>query len=49
MQQRVNSRSRERFFERGRGGVSHAVRCVGVDGEGHPDIVVTWIGETKVA
>jgi hypothetical protein len=29
MQQRVNSRSRERFFERGRGGVSHAVRGVG--------------------
>jgi hypothetical protein len=40
LQQRVNSRSRESFFERGRGGVSHAVRGVGVDGEGHPDVGV---------
>jgi hypothetical protein len=40
MQQRINSRSRERFFERDRGGVSHTVCGVGVDGEGHPDVGV---------
>jgi hypothetical protein len=32
--------SRKDLFQRGRGGVLHTVRGVGVDGEGHPDFGV---------
>ena len=32
--------SRKDLFQRGRGGVLHSVRGVGVDGEGQPDIGV---------
>jgi len=41
LQQRVNSRSGERFFERGCGGVLHAVCGGGIDSDGHPGIGVT--------
>jgi hypothetical protein len=35
--------SRKDLFQRGRGGVLHTVRSVGVDGEGHPDVGVSCI------
>jgi len=39
--------SRNGLFYRGCGNVLHTVYGAGVDGEGHPDIGVSWTGETR--
>jgi hypothetical protein len=41
--------SRKVLFKRAFRGVLHAFCGVGVDGEGHPVMGVTWTGETRAA